>query len=126
MQGAFPDLHDGLDADFFPILGQELRYVGPRAESGYNANFKCGRLAIRQQADALRVALAEAKIIQHFVGLGGVIVDEFLGIFVAWEIRMPWSRNALASFAKTKEGRFLNLIAIDGVRQRNAEISCSH
>src|SRR3989441_463778 len=122
VQRALPQLDDGLHADLLPVLGDELGDVGPGGEGRHHGELQDDALAVREQASAVRIALAEPELVEQLVGFVGSVLRVLLGVLVSREVGMPRGRHALSGLAEPEEDRLFDLITVDGLRERDAEL----
>src|SRR3989442_1665110 len=122
VQRALPQLDDGLHADLLPVLGDELGDVGRGGEGRHHGELQDDALAVREQASAVRIALAEPELVEQLVGFVGSVLRVLLGVLVSREVGMPRGRHALSGLAEPEEDRLFDLITVDGLRERDAEL----
>ncbi len=103
VQSSFANLHNGLYANCFPILGDELRHVGPGTEGRHDADLYDRGLAILHQSNALWVMLGQPQGIEHLIRFVAIELGVFRGPFLPWEIRVPRRGDRLASLAKAEK-----------------------
>ncbi len=122
VQRAFANLHVRLDADLLPILCDQLGRVGTKAQRLDTREFDDQTLAVGQQAESFRILLVQADLVEHLRRERGIVFSVLVGVLIARIVRVTFLGDGLTRFASAQEDRFLDLLAIDRVRHRDAEI----